>query len=169
STVHGLDQTGVTLAGSAQLLLAVATQRGIGVQLQLIFPFIKQVFSHIFHSTNTGANGFGSRFAVLKLAVQTVINALQLTTIKIHHAAELLKRILELFLAVLLCLLRRLDAVHQNIALVDTQLLHGAVVGTGTGTQQQRQTQYRQYSGIHLSVLPIRNASSVVAGAAGGK
>ena len=82
---------------------------------------------------------FRAALAALQFRRHLVVLLLQVAAIELHHRAELLERVLEDLLRLLLRVAGLAHARHEDVALLLAELLHRAVVHRGASAQRGQQ------------------------------
>src|SRR5690606_6403365 len=144
---HGPNHLLVLGARLAEQLLALSTQARVRVLVELVLPFFEQVVCDALHVVDAIGDGLRPRFAALVRRIEAIVNVLQIPAVEADDAAVLIERRLELLLGGVLCVPRVLDAVDENVPLLDADRLERLVVRRRAAGEKQNRGEGRKAGG----------------------
>src|SRR5690606_37327026 len=128
---HRGHDVAVTRASLREQPLALPAQTGIGILIELGLPLVEQVAGDALDRVDTLGHDTRTPLARLVRSVQSVVHVLEIAALERDDAAVLIERRSKLLLRRVLSVTGVLDAVHENVALLDADGLERSVIGRG--------------------------------------
>src|SRR5690606_41837602 len=95
----------------------------VGVLVELVFPLLEKIVCDALDAIDPIRHGLSASFAALVRRIQPVVDLLEVAAVEADDAPVLLESRLELLLRVVLGVPGILDAIDEDVALLDTDRL----------------------------------------------
>src|SRR5690606_13917113 len=126
---HRGDDVAVTITRLREQPFAATPKTGIGVLVELPFPFGEQVAGHSLHRVDALGHRTRTPLARLVGSVETVVHLLQIAALESDDAPVLVERRTKLLRRGILSVAGVLDAVDEDVTLLDADGLERTVIG----------------------------------------
>lgn len=93
------------------------------------------------HIFDAFMDSFGPRLTALKFLVQAFVVRFKVAAVELRDCAELFQGRLELLLGRFLIIARTLDSIHEDLALLHSELFHRLVIHRLTSGKNQHSAQ----------------------------